>query len=373
MKKQGDFLNRMSTVTTTKSKRNGKIELFRFIFCICVLMFHLGKYLIGEPSLKKGVHLALFPHGAIGVEFFFLVSGYLMAKSIAKKQDVKENIFKSTFDFMKRKYFSIFPYHLFATGVVIILILFNLPTVQEMISYIIKSLPTIFLVQICGFPLGNSNHVTWYLSAMLVSMLLIYPICKKNYKFFVRFVAPALVIFFVGYQAIEFGYLTGVGKKTPFGYKSLIRAISEISLGIMSYDISGWLADRFKDNRGAKYLLHIVEFGCYFLTLAYVMLTMSKKYEFVALALLFIAITITFSNLTTMEKMNTKFIYFLGNSSLLIYLNHVAAIYVVKNYFGIINLRIRYQFMIAILITIVLSWLCKKAGNKLSQLIYKVI
>lgn len=64
------------------SGKNGKVELLRFFFCIAVLLFHEQKYILGEASLEHGVHFALFPHGSIGVEFFFVLSGVLMAKSI---------------------------------------------------------------------------------------------------------------------------------------------------------------------------------------------------------------------------------------------------------------------------------------------------
>ena len=97
------------------SQRNGKIELLRFIFCIGVLLFHCEKYVLGEPSLEKGYHLSLFCHGSMGVEFFFLVSGFLMAKSISKKirmqTELQETLAKESLGFLKRKIASIFPMH----------------------------------------------------------------------------------------------------------------------------------------------------------------------------------------------------------------------------------------------------------------------
>ena len=66
----------------THKKRNGTIDILRFLFCIGILLFHIEKYIFEEPSLKNGIHFDFFPHGSIGVEFFFLVTGWLMAKSI---------------------------------------------------------------------------------------------------------------------------------------------------------------------------------------------------------------------------------------------------------------------------------------------------
>lgn len=65
-------------------KVNGKIEALRFLFCVGVLLFHGLKYFIGEPSAKQVVHLSLFPHGAIGVEFFSLYQDFLWLSQLLK-------------------------------------------------------------------------------------------------------------------------------------------------------------------------------------------------------------------------------------------------------------------------------------------------
>ena len=54
-------------------KRNGEIDAFRFVFAIVIFLFHFGVFL--QNSALKNV----FKFGNIGVEFFFLVSGYLLA------------------------------------------------------------------------------------------------------------------------------------------------------------------------------------------------------------------------------------------------------------------------------------------------------
>lgn len=96
-----------------RSQKNGGIELLRFLFCLIVLLFHEQKYLLGEASLKHGVRLAFFPHGSIGVEFFFVLSGALMASSISRKQADTPTP-QEYLGFLSRKYRSIFPQHLVA-------------------------------------------------------------------------------------------------------------------------------------------------------------------------------------------------------------------------------------------------------------------
>ena len=51
-------------------KRNGTIDFFRFVFAAGIVFYH------ARPLIQQ----ELFVCGYIGVEFFFLVSGYLLMK-----------------------------------------------------------------------------------------------------------------------------------------------------------------------------------------------------------------------------------------------------------------------------------------------------
>lgn len=57
-----------------KSKHNGIISLWKFIFCIVIIGFHLNAI-----QHYKNTNFG-FLYGSIAVEFFFIVSGYLLAK-----------------------------------------------------------------------------------------------------------------------------------------------------------------------------------------------------------------------------------------------------------------------------------------------------
>ncbi|HCA56040.1 MAG TPA: hypothetical protein DEO95_11320, partial [Ruminococcaceae bacterium] len=76
------------------SARNGKIDLLKFLFSIMVIIFHFGKGLYNYD---------LFTKGYIAVEFFFITSGFLFAKSLAKYPYQKDTFFKDSTLFMKRK------------------------------------------------------------------------------------------------------------------------------------------------------------------------------------------------------------------------------------------------------------------------------
>ena len=63
-----------------KGKHNGIIGFWKFMFCMMVLLLHCS------PNAK----LKIFKQGYLGVEFFFIVSGYLMASNTLKQKENKE-------------------------------------------------------------------------------------------------------------------------------------------------------------------------------------------------------------------------------------------------------------------------------------------
>ena len=70
-------------------QRNATIELMRFLFASSIILFHIAGTLWDRKLIlfsSEEFKLTLFRNGYIGVEFFFLVSGFLMAKSIYRRQ-----------------------------------------------------------------------------------------------------------------------------------------------------------------------------------------------------------------------------------------------------------------------------------------------
>ena len=58
------------------NKRNGAIDLLKFLFSLMIVIYH--------GRLFANAENPLFRAGKIGVEFFFIVSGYLMAAKAEK-------------------------------------------------------------------------------------------------------------------------------------------------------------------------------------------------------------------------------------------------------------------------------------------------
>lgn len=80
----------------TKITRNGELDFLRFLFSVIVFSFHLDC----SPISFKG--------GYLGVEFFFVCSGFFLMKFIEKRKDQELSVCKRLAyyfcDRMKRLY-----------------------------------------------------------------------------------------------------------------------------------------------------------------------------------------------------------------------------------------------------------------------------
>lgn len=351
-------------------KRNGKIELLRFIFSVCILFFHICQYILGEPESGVDIHLNFFSHGAIGVEFFFLVSGYLMAQSAYKQIEVlklpqdDKSLSKNYLQFIGRKYFGIFPYHFvsFALAFITFVAPKNLGLKMIMLKAF-QSIPGFLLIQRSGINVTNPNHIEWYLSCMLLAMAVLYPLCVRYYYRFTRIFAPLFAIFLLGYLQKTTASLTGVNEL--MGYKPLLRAIAELALGTVAFEIVRYMQSR-DWKRAHKAMFTVTEVGCLAITMLYIVYNLSKEIEVLILFVLFILVVLAFSSLSYgADAFNNKAFYFLGSLSLPLYLSQVPAIYIVQGYFD--SLSVNEQAVITASLTVLFTAIVKIGGDLLNK------
>ena len=321
---------------TDKSGVNGQIELLRFLFCMAVLFFHAEKYFLGEPSSLGGFRPYFFVHGAVGVEFFFVCSGFFMARSI--KRDIAKNgavdIGDSTVKFMLHKIRSIAPVHItFYILAFISLIIVRSMGIKDIVKNAFDGIPSFFLIQMLGFKGFSPNHVSWYLSVMLISMFVIYAFARKYYSVFVKVIAPLLALFILGYLFLAYGSLSGVMVRTGIFYKSMLRGFAEILVGMTTYEIAECVSKK-ELKRPARVLATvlnlIVILGC----AVYVIFTLSAKYEFLVIPASSFLMVTSYSGAGVLSKhMNNKICVLLGKLTMPVYLSQVTFINLI-GYFG---------------------------------------
>lgn len=303
-----------------KKNRNVLVELARFLFSILVVGYHV------QMSMNNDI-ADIFENGALAVEFFFLISGYFLARSIEKinANENRRNTAIETAKFMKNKVKGILPTHITAIiAVIIVILVFDLTNAGNLL---LKGLPSVFLLQ--GGALWYNGYADalivpeWYLSSMLISMLFMFPIGLLLRKKLKGYWVTLIVLCVVAIPALAFGL--------PFGFNTnlvyYLRAWGEMCVGMFAYYLSILIANHeFK--KPAAITLKVVELFGYGAPIILGIVPISANLQPVCMVVtvvgVFAAISITFANKgvsITNEKLSKLFAY-LGSISLAIYLFH---------------------------------------------------
>ncbi len=327
--------------------RNNLVELARFLFSVLVVGYHIQMTFLGDST-------NFFENGALAVEFFFLISGYFLARSIEKiSAKEKYNPTLESCRFMGNKVKGVLPTHLTAIIAVIIVILAcDLANSGQLL---LNGLPNIFLLQEGGIwteAYASALIVPeWYLSAMLLCMLFIVPIAlllRKKIKKGILVIPILLGV--LGVIAVIYGLCTNWAFTTTFVYD--LRAWGEMCVGMFAYYLSTVIAKK-ELNKASSVTLKVVEMICYCAPLILGFIPISKSLEpvcmVVAVVCIFVAISITFAGkgvIVTNSKVNKAFGY-LGSLSLAIYLFHPVIITLLE-YVGGLEIWAIYLIVFAV-------------------------
>lgn len=311
-----------------KTTRNGKIEFLRFVFCLVVMFFHFSRNVIGLDYQVFGIEaISFFSKGYFGVEFFFVVSGFLMAAAAFKNKDNGVGFGRDAFNFMQKKLMGILPFHLIAYTVTFVGFFFLYEySLKEAAVKLFESLPNFFLISRSGLPVTDILGVEWYLSDMLIAMVFLYPLCRRYYDVFSKVIAPVAAIMILGYIMKTTGTLSGTSAWSVLFSKTLLRAVAELCAGVFVFELCRNVK-KLNFTRFDKMLLTVVEFGCYIAVLCFTTIRFPGKFGAHFLILLCLGVCISFSDLSYGKKLfNTRFFGFLGSLSLPLYLCHIIAV-----------------------------------------------
>lgn len=297
-------------------KENHEIELLRFAFCLLVV---LGHFHWTFSSLEH------FENGWIGVDFFFLLSGLLMARSVSGRMDSEsvdsQQLVSDTKNFVLRKIGGFYKYFLAAIILNYILGLTVYQwTAKALLTELVWDIPKLLLVNMFGmYP--NATDPTWYLSAMTISICLLYPILRRRYKIASNLIFPSFGFILMGIQFVKSRNVSQITDWYGIAYGGLIRGISLIALGVWCFEISKSLSS-ICVTKLAKVVLTLLKCLCYLSVFAYALMKNAWGDCYIAAILLcMIAITLSWTTLTYTIKPNA-ICKLLGKVSLPIYLYH---------------------------------------------------
>ena len=222
------------------AKKNS-IIVWRIIFTYMILFYHFdNKYLITYDF--KG-NIGWY----IAVEFFFIVSGYLLYTGIGKLSETCH----SGWDYFVYRYKKIYPFYLgaFLFSFIMYSIVTNSATIGAMLKVLSYNFFEVFAMHGIGLDVGWShiNNTSWYVSIMLIAGLIIYHCLIKWKDTFVNFVAPLIIIVSFSYLYRNMGGIGAVVQISGlYNHQALMRGLSGMCLGIFAARLTEYIKKECK-------------------------------------------------------------------------------------------------------------------------------
>lgn len=317
--------------------RVGEIDFFRFVFSAIIVMRN-AEYL-------RGMNL-VFTGGAFCVEFFFLVSGYLMMASVEKSlKETDGHWQEDTWRYLLKKISSFYVEFLLAYLIgFCVVCLCSAPDNGQLLKLLSNAPFELLLIKQTGLGGNSVNPAVWYIQSMMLCMVVLYPLNCKYPKAMKKIIMPLATLLLLGYLQQNCHDLRDPIKWLGLTYKGNVRAMAELCLGAECYHITKWLI-RLPLKKYVRILLTVLKHCCWCGVILY-MWAGTTKYDFIMLFVFTVAVILAFSRQCVDTKYtNGRVVGWMSKFSLCLYLCHMPY---AKNLGKILpaDLRYRYVFLI---------------------------
>ena len=286
------------------------IDFIKFVFAIVIAIFHTGTGILGG--------------GRIAVEGFFMISGYLMMRSLQQAKTREEDIGISTVRFLSRKYISVIGY---VIPSVIVSVIVKTVSGQTPVTYTKQNAPLLFFAFVLGRDFGFQgwyvNYIDWYLSAMMFALAVLYPLVYK-YKNFVKLTAVPTCMVVYGYMSFEYGSIaahTGLAGNGIIQV-GIIRGLAGCLAGCLLYECVQKTSTLGLNNKG-RFMVFVLEVLGYYWFFNIIALHPKSNYDYIAVFLIFGLLLVGISGISCVSSLfKHRWLGHLGVCSTLIALNH---------------------------------------------------
>jgi len=195
----------------------------------------------------------------LGVEFFFLVSGYYLAQNAQRRNT---NVANATVHYVFDKIRSIIPTYLVSLFVLCGALIINKRIGVYSLFIELLKVPFNFFRFLTG---AGSNILyiapEWYLSVWIGVSVLLYPLLICRYRNIFKYGMYVLCVIGFSYNYVTFGMISNNDAYTVIR-PELIRGFSEMVIGIAVYDIHRMIISNGKKARNNIFLTCVKYICC---------------------------------------------------------------------------------------------------------------
>ena len=353
-----------------KKQRVTAIELIRFIVAVSVMIFHFFTiYIEGD-----GVILFAF----ILVEFFFILSGFFMMKHVSERENPM-----SMPAYVLHKAASFYPVYMivFAVQFVIFVCMNHLKSPAEVLGRLFHFKWEALLLQNAGFnpdPQFGVDYLlgqAWYLSAMLLALVIAYPLARYLKKYYLSVVCPLVILFVYSYIIQTLGTLNIGNEYFGVIMSAVLRGLAGTCVGSLGYAAYAHFREKgFTKKKTAS----VIEAACYVCFIA--LFFLKEKYTSAADSLFFILVfflmvLFAFVGETPvsvfLNSHGVKLQTYLGSLSLYLYLVHWSVMSAMQLWAPKLNHAAATVLFFGV--TLVLSVLLKCFNDRRKSIIWVVV
>lgn len=219
--------------------RDWRIELLRFIATLGIAIFHFEWIYLGHP--------VYFRHFYLFVEFFFILSGFFLAKNVKRTENNDDYAsLKYTYHQAKKLWVPYFIAFIFSFWVYCLV---NNVKGLNVLWLLWQSKWEIIYFQLSGFdPTAPViNGVTAYIPALLFAGLIVYYMLSKHYRLTVNILAVVLPVLIYSHIVITYGNLSQWLVYENWYTVGIIRGIAGILIGVFAFEVGHYLKKRRRE------------------------------------------------------------------------------------------------------------------------------
>lgn len=224
-----------------EKSKNNSIVIWRILFTYLIMTYHFdNKYAISQ-------HFGLAVGWYIGVEFFFIVSGYLLYA----KLDVLSQRYRSAPAYVWMRFKRIYPFYLgaFFLSLLCLVVTDANMGAADVLKLLSDDYFEVFALQGIGLDYGWNyvNNTGWFISILLICSFIIYHCLLKWRDTFVNFAVPLIIMISFSFLYRNMKGIGGVVQTTGF-YENwaLMRGMADMCLGICAARLSERIGRQFR-------------------------------------------------------------------------------------------------------------------------------